>query len=490
MITMKIKQIISAAAAVSLLASMHIPLANADELPAGDMYTMAIEYSEEEIEEINSNIAIREGEDGDSSLSASLPDFFYFYNDYGYEAMSELSKSSNRQKLYDKLVSINNTLRTSTSNLSLAPDSTVHAVISSINILSYRLTVDEVTEVAYCVQYDHPEYFWAPCAFGYSKSGSYVSNLIPLAFSEFASYSARSTFSARINSSVTQILDLIDTRGYDCPYEKVRFIHDIINANTYYAYDTYGNAEQSGYAHGISGALDGYSNTGSVCEGYAKAFQLLCNGADVNSYYIVGYAGGGAHAWNMAQMDDNRWYYFDVTWDDDNGNYNYFAMGRSFNNYHTAFDSSGSGNEFLYDTPTAPSYSYEHESHATPTPSPTPTPIPADPRPTPVPTATPAPTPTAKPTPTPVPTPTPPAVLSGSYDMDGSTAVMTFDITSITDGSVLYAAGYDKDGRLIRINSCAAASHCELRLDASDCEEIYVYIWSDKMEPIRHYHVS
>ena len=51
-----------------------------------------------------------------------------------------------------------------------------------------------------------------------------------------------------------------------------------------------------------------------VCEGYAKALQLLCHEAGIPCLQVSGDAGGG-HMWTAVKLEDN-WYFCDPTWDD------------------------------------------------------------------------------------------------------------------------------------------------------------------------------
>jgi len=56
-----------------------------------------------------------------------------------------------------------------------------------------------------------------------------------------------------------------------------------------------------------------------VCEGYAKAFHLLCDLSDFeNDIVCVNVSGdaGGAHMWNIVKMEDGKNYLVDVTWND------------------------------------------------------------------------------------------------------------------------------------------------------------------------------
>lgn len=65
-------------------------------------------------------------------------------------------------------------------------------------------------------------------------------------------------------------------------------------------------------------ALDGDETTNVVCEGYAQAFQYLCELSSfssplVRSIYVNGYCGGENHAWNVVRLSDGENYLADVT---------------------------------------------------------------------------------------------------------------------------------------------------------------------------------
>lgn len=67
--------------------------------------------------------------------------------------------------------------------------------------------------------------------------------------------------------------------------------------------------------------FDGDSGTNVVCEGYAKAFQYLCDltafTGSISCYTVTGTMGGGTgaggHMWNIVTMEDGKNYIVDVT---------------------------------------------------------------------------------------------------------------------------------------------------------------------------------
>lgn len=69
------------------------------------------------------------------------------------------------------------------------------------------------------------------------------------------------------------------------------------------------------------GALTGSIGTkGPVCEGYSKAFKVLCDQLGVPCLLETGYArttsSVGLHMWDLVEMPDGKWYGADITWDD------------------------------------------------------------------------------------------------------------------------------------------------------------------------------
>ena len=77
------------------------------------------------------------------------------------------------------------------------------------------------------------------------------------------------------------------------------------------------------WPHECLSALVGSAGTeGPVCDGYARAFQVLCGKLGITCVLVDGYAkvkadsAGEFHMWNSVQMPDGKWYGVDVTWND------------------------------------------------------------------------------------------------------------------------------------------------------------------------------
>ena len=95
-------------------------------------------------------------------------------------------------------------------------------------------------------------------------------------------------------------------------YEKVKAIHDYIINNTQYDYDNYlnGTVPDSSFS-----AVGVFQHGVAVCQGYAYAFELLCDLAGIECELVTGTGNGGGHAWNQVKVD-GQWYNIDLTWDD------------------------------------------------------------------------------------------------------------------------------------------------------------------------------
>lgn len=109
--------------------------------------------------------------------------------------------------------------------------------------------------------------------------------------------------------------------------EKVRALHDWVCQNTQYATGDTNSAE----FHTDASIL---LNDSTVCEGYAKAFNLLCHSAGIESYYLH----SSDHAWNIVKLG-GHYFHVDTTWDDgENIGYSWFLKSDgeiSVNNSHS-----------------------------------------------------------------------------------------------------------------------------------------------------------
>ena len=137
--------------------------------------------------------------------------------------------------------------------------------------------------------------------------------------------SSLSASDKKLYEKAKQIVNTYTSRS-NSDYQNAKMLHDYLAKNCYYDWGKIHNDTTT-----ANDAL--FGNGGTVCAGYADAYNLLLNIAGIEAYYVhgTGYTGSGSgpHAWNMAEID-GKWVYFDVTWDDPDCRdfimYDYFAI--------------------------------------------------------------------------------------------------------------------------------------------------------------------
>ena len=182
---------------------------------------------------------------------------------------------------------------------------------------------------------DHPEVFWLSGAsnvlnsysYGYDSEGKvhYSQSIYFLLKSSKFDIRGKGYLStltikdaiAKRDSAVAKILAKVSGGSR---YEKVQQLNKILTTTNSYN----SNVADAGHdAHECISALTGRTGTsGPVCEGYARAFKVLCDKLGIPCTLVDGFAkssvshSGEAHMWNYVQLEDEKWYAVDVTWND------------------------------------------------------------------------------------------------------------------------------------------------------------------------------
>ena len=196
--------------------------------------------------------------------------------------------------------------------------------------------------------FDLPELFWLDLAetsvgsINSSKrnwrTGKYDVTLTsisftPMYYENFGSMESVMEYKEKLSDAVENFPVEGETR-----YEQLKSIHDYICKFTYY------DVNSPFYSSPIGSLVE----PGSVCEGYAEAFKLMCDKLNIPCVEIIGNFNEDnteAHMWNYVQMDDGKWYGVDVTWDDTDNlygqelKYTYFLKGsKTLSVNHTPAD--------------------------------------------------------------------------------------------------------------------------------------------------------
>ncbi len=206
---------------------------------------------------------------------------------------------------------------------------------------------------------DCPEVFWLDGAssmlnsysYGYDSAGNvdYTQNIYFLLKSDKfdirdTGYQDADTLKTAIEGTFVQDGNACETilAGLEAEadtYEKVKYFNSWLTRNNCYNSDL-NNADSDAWE--CISALTGLTGTeGPVCEGYARAFKVLCDKESIPCVLVDGTANNGSgsegHMWNYVRMDDSKWYAVDVTWNDPttgtsnavsgSENENYFLVG-------------------------------------------------------------------------------------------------------------------------------------------------------------------
>ena len=191
----------------------------------------------------------------------------------------------------------------------------------SSNVALTTMDTDTIDDMFYAVLSDHPEIFYVD---GYKITqftrGGKVQRL---AFSAQYSYSESerdsiwSQLDATINNWIAGAKGLSD-------YEKVKYMYEYIDKNV--VYDMASSDNQN--------IISVFLNGRSVCQGYAKAFQICMNRLGVPCTLATGFVyNGEGHAWNYVYAD-GAWYITDATWGDAPGSFtegNFFGDEIAYN---------------------------------------------------------------------------------------------------------------------------------------------------------------
>lgn len=189
---------------------------------------------------------------------------------------------------------------------------------------------------------EHPEVFWLTGQTSYSYLAgvsfslkgstctvSYKADMV--IWLQYAGYDIRdyhyrtkADLTAGIATRDAAIQQILAGCPTDSVYKQIVYINDALTARN--AYNSAVATGKPDYASSLAwksiSALEGNVGAyGPVCEGYARAFQVLCDQLQIPCVLVDGPAVDSltdtaeSHMWNYVQVDGG-WYAVDVTWND------------------------------------------------------------------------------------------------------------------------------------------------------------------------------
>ena len=168
-----------------------------------------------------------------------------------------------------------------------------------------NLSEYQMTQAVEAYKNDHPEVFWLKSYYEYENYDYETGIWLTYTMSGDKLVTAKKEF----NTAVDTISQSVPY-GTEC--EREEYIHNYIINNCDYDEEAAESEEVQGNENDAYGVfVDGKA----VCEGYSKAFQILCNKADIDCIQLMRIVDSDNHVWNCVKIGGD-WYQIDVTWDD------------------------------------------------------------------------------------------------------------------------------------------------------------------------------
>lgn len=191
-------------------------------------------------------------------------------------------------------------------------------------IEKYDNVNSDITVAYNALLYDHNEIFWMPNSYMITDYQKDNITYTAIAFSyngenKSVDYNVtkekRNNMQGALNLRIKKILGLTENLKSD--YEVEKFFNDYICKNTEY--------KKEGWL--LNTAYGALINGQAHCEGYSRAFKLLCNKAGLECDLVIGTSFDEGHMWNVVNLDGIH-NYVDVTWNDraDYKSYQYFNI--------------------------------------------------------------------------------------------------------------------------------------------------------------------
>ena len=224
-----------------------------------------------------------------------------------------------------------------------------------------HLSWDAIYKVVLCLVADCPyEMYWYANHVQFIKGGGKLTVLFLVssnyAAGDFRVDTSKVARAARAASNARAIVSRYASRS---DYDKlVAYRDEICNLVSYNRQAVSGDWSYKNMdPWQLVWVFDGDSSTNVVCEGYAEAFQYLCDlthfSGNVICYCATGTVNGGAHKWNIVRMPNGRNYHVDVTWCDRSSGYDWFFLKAPVSGSVSAgysFDVRGLKASYRYDT--------------------------------------------------------------------------------------------------------------------------------------------
>ena len=208
---------------------------------------------------------------------------YYYYN----------QMSNEEKKFYDELNNMCLSYLTGNDDF----DTYVSNKLISKYVPIGALSFDKASEILRIFIYSNPQYYFIDLHYGLSTRNG-ANYIAPGVFEEFRDGTDRKKVTDQLAVKINEYYSQIDLKASEL--EKQIALHNLLVQNVTYEF---GDFDQSIYSV--------FFQNETVCAGYAKAFELLCNGIGIDCVAVT----SKVHAWNKVRINDS-WYVVDSTWND------------------------------------------------------------------------------------------------------------------------------------------------------------------------------
>lgn len=167
-----------------------------------------------------------------------------------------------------------------------------------------RLTIKALTD-------DNPEIFWLSSTFGFLVHDEYKYTAVQL-YSRFSPTELKTRtedFKASVNDFYAKL-----KKGMS-EYQRELYIHDYIVDTCEYDESVLLTGDVITKRSDVFESYGAMVDKLAVCEGYSRAFQMLCHGVGIKCINLIGESEDVLHMWSAVELDGD-FYYVDTTWDD------------------------------------------------------------------------------------------------------------------------------------------------------------------------------
>ncbi len=181
------------------------------------------------------------------------------------------------------------------------------------------LTEAEIKVAVSAYKHDHPEVFWIANIY----SRLYQDGNTTIQLYSYVSPEDCSKMMKKLDKAARQIMNEA-SQQQDEFHTELSVFKSVAEACDY-DYDTADGSDKRDWkSYTAYGALVSHT---AVCEGYARAMELLLNRLDIDCILVSGTFEDNGHMWNLVEVD-GAWYHLDATWNDqqDRMIYDYFNL--------------------------------------------------------------------------------------------------------------------------------------------------------------------